>query len=92
MNQPTHDDLQRSLGRVEGNQDSMEKRMDRFERLVSEGFEKLERVLGGIEKRLDVIEDKEIERKTAWRVVAAVATVVSAAVSALVGWIVKLLV
>lgn len=89
---PSHDDLQRSLGRVEGNQDSMEKRMDRFERLVSEGFEKLERGLGGIEKRLDTIEDKELERKTAWRVVAAVATVVSAAVSALVGWIVKLLV
>ena len=47
----THDDLQRSLGRVEGNQSQLEARMDRFERLVSDGFEKLEGSLSAIETR-----------------------------------------
>lgn len=79
-----HDDLQRSLGRVEGNQSAMEARMDRFEKLVTDGFEKVEDTLTAIEKRLAAIETKETERKGAWKVIVAVAGVVSAVVAALV--------
>lgn len=79
----THDDLQRSLGRVEGNQSQLEARMDRFERLVSDGFEKLEGSLSAIETRLAAIERKETERKGAWKVIVAVAGGVSAIVAAL---------
>ena len=79
----THDDLQRSLGRVEGNQSQLEARMDRFERLVSDGFEKLEGSLSAIETRLAAIERKETERKGAWEVIVAVAGGVSAIVAAL---------
>lgn len=81
---PSHDDLQRSLGRVEGNQSAMEARMDRFEKLVTDGFEKVEDTLTAIEKRLAAIETKETERKGAWKVIVAVAGVVSAVVAALV--------
>lgn len=81
---PDHAEMQRSLGRVEGNQSAMEARMDRFEKLVTDGFEKVEDTLTAIEKRLAAIETKETERKGAWKVIVAVASVVSAAVAALV--------
>lgn len=84
MSAPSHGDLQRSLGRVEGNQSAMEARMDRFEKLVTDGFEKVEDTLTAIEKRLAAIETKETERKGAWKVIVAVAGVVSAVVAALV--------
>lgn len=81
---PDHAEMQRSLGRVEGNQSAMEARMDRFEKLVTDGFEKVEDTLTAIEKRLAAIETKETERKGAWKVIVAVAGVVSAVVAALV--------
>lgn len=83
----SHDDLQRSLGRVEGNQSQMEARMDRFEKLVSEGFDKLEGSLTAIDKRLAAIERKETERKGAWKVIVAVAGGVSAVVAALIKYL-----
>ena len=92
VSEASHDDLQRSLGRVEGNQGAMGERLDRFEKLVSDGFRDINNGLDGIRVRLGQIENKESERKGAWRVVAGVATVVSALVSALVGWLVKLVV
>lgn len=58
--------------------------MDRFEKLVTDGFEKVEDTLTAIEKRLAAIETKETERKGAWKVIVAVAGVVSAVVAALV--------
>lgn len=83
----SHEDLQRSLGRVEGNQSQLEARMDRFEKLVSDGFEKLEGSLTAIDKRLAAIESKETERKGAWKVVVGVASGVSAVVAALVKYL-----
>lgn len=83
----SHDDLQRSLGRMEGSQSAMEARMDRFETLVSEGFEKVEGSLAAIEKRLAAMEAKETERKGAWKVIVAVAGGVSAAVAGLVKYL-----
>lgn len=81
MTVPSHDDLQRSLGRVEGNQSAMEARMDRFEKLVTDGFGKVEDTLTAIEKRLAAIETKETERKGAWKVIVGVAGTVSAVVA-----------
>ena len=87
MQQPNHSDLQRSLGRVEGNQSAMEARMDRFESLVKDGFGKVEDALGAIDKRLAQIEQRESERKGAWKTLVAIA----AAVSGLVGYLVNYL-
>lgn len=83
----SHDDLQRSLGRVEGNQSQLEARMDRFEKLVTDGFEKVEGSLAAIDKRLAAMEDKETERKGAWKVIVTVAGAVSAAVAALIKYL-----
>jgi hypothetical protein len=80
----THDDLQRSLGRVEGSQSQLEARMDRFEKLVSDGFDKLEGSLSAIDQRLAAIEKKETERKGAWKVIVMVAGGVSAVVAAVI--------
>lgn len=66
MTTANHDDLQRSLGRVEGNQSAMEARMDRFEKLMSDGFKTVEDALTDIDKRLASIESKESERKGAF--------------------------
>lgn len=79
-----HDDLQRSLGRVEGNQDAMEARMDRFEKALGEGFTKVEDTLEKINARLARIETKEAERKGALAVLAAIGAVVVGIVSSLI--------
>lgn len=79
---PSHEDLQRSLGRVEGNQSQMEARMDRFEKLVSDGFQTVESSLQAIEKRLAAMEATESERKGAWKVAVAISGLVSALVAA----------
>lgn len=80
----SHDDLQRGLGRVEGNQTAMEARMDRFEKLVSEGFAKVEGTLETISTRLAQIEAKEAERKGGWKIIAAIVACVVGVVSSLV--------
>lgn len=85
----THDDLQRSLGRVEGSQSQLEARMDRFEKLVSDGFDKLEGSLSAIDKRLAAIESKETERKGAWKVIVGVASGVSAVVAVIAKYLIS---
>lgn len=83
----SHEDIQRSLGRVEGNQSQLEARMDRFEKLVTDGFEKVDGSLTAIDKRLAAMESKETERKGAWKVIVTVAGAVSAAVAALIKYL-----
>lgn len=83
----SHEDLQRSLGRVEGSQSQLEARMDRFEKLVTDGFDKLEGSLSAIDTRLAAMERKETERKGAWKVIVGVAGGVSAVVAALVKYL-----
>ena len=58
MTGPDHADLQRDMGRVEGKQDAMGARLDRLEKAVNDGFDK-------IDKRLAGLEAKENERKGA---------------------------
>ncbi len=81
---PTHDDLERSLGRVEGSQSQMESRMDRFEKLVSEGFKELGDVIHELRKDIGDLKAKECERKGMWRIIALISGVVSAVVASIV--------
>lgn len=74
----THDDLQRDMGRVEGTLDAMGTRLDRLEKLVTDGFKALN-------ERLDAIEKRESERKGAWGVLVAVAS----AVGGCVAWLIQ---
>lgn len=77
------DDLQRSLGRVEGAQKAMEDRLTKLEDAVAEGFADVKQGLEAISRRLEAIEATETERKGAWKVIVAVAGVVASGVAAL---------
>ena len=68
----SHDDLNRSLGQVEGKLSAMEDRLDR-----------IDNVLERIDKRLAAIERKETERRGAWKAIAAIASAVGAVVGVL---------
>jgi len=59
--------------------------MDLFEKLVSDGFEKVETSLETISRRLGAIEAKENQRKGAWAAV----TGISSIVSGVVAWVVS---
>lgn len=94
----SHEDLQRSLGRVEGNQSQLEARMDRFEKLVSDGFKELNdgitawrnetsEEMAELRKEVSDLKDKETERRGAWKVIVAVAGAVSAVVAALIKYL-----
>ena len=83
----THDDLQRSLGRVEGSQSQMEARMDRFEKLVSEGFKELGDGIHELRKEIGDLKAKDSERKGAWKVLALISGVVSAVVASIVKYL-----
>lgn len=85
MTQSTHNDLQRSLGRVEGSQEAMGARMDKLEQAVEDGFEKLFTKLDGIDTRIKAIETTEAQRSGAWKVIVPVVTVLSSVVTWLVG-------
>lgn len=87
MTGSTHDQLDRSLGRVEGAQTAMEKRLDHIEKAVAEGFDKVGEGLDKIDKRLAQIEAKEAERKGAWKVVSAIAAAVAAVVASAVKYL-----
>lgn len=49
MTATTNGDLHRDMGRMEGKQDAMGDRLDRLEKLVSEGFERMDERLARIE-------------------------------------------
>jgi len=98
MTGPTHLDQQRALGRLEGTVAAMEKRMDDLETTVAKGFEKvgsdIKDVAASIrelrehqDRRLAAIEAKELERKGAWKVIALVASGVSAIVASAVKYL-----
>lgn len=63
--------------------------MDRFEKLVSDGFDKLEGTLSAIDTRLAAIERKETERKGAWKVIVGIAGGVSAAVAVIAKYLIS---
>ena len=88
MTQPSHFDLQRDVGRLEGRFVAMEKRLDHLEKAVNDGFDKVAGGIEKIDKRLAAIEAKELERKGAWKVITAVAAGVSAVVASVVKYLI----
>ena len=70
--------MQRSLGRVEGNQGAMETRMDRLESAVCEGFKDVKLAISDMradfDKRLESLEAREHQLRGAWGILAAFAT------------------
>lgn len=68
----SHDMLQRDFGRMEGKQDEMGARLDRLERLVTDGFEKIEGkiddVVGGLSRRVAKLETDKAKVGGAFRV------------------------
>lgn len=87
MTQPSHSDLQRDVGRLEGCFAAMEKRLDHLEKAVNDGFDKVAGGIEKIDKRLAQIEAKEAERKGAWKVVSAIAAAVAAVVASAVKYL-----
>lgn len=81
MTQPTHTELQRDFGRMEG-------RMDALDKTVNEGFRRVEDSLTKIEQRLDAVDALNNERKGAWNVIVGVA----GAVGGLAGIVVPIIV
>lgn len=83
MTQPSHYDIQRDLGRVEGRQAAMGAQLEKLEKAVDEGFREVTESLEAINARLGKIETAETERKGAWKAIAALA----AFVAGIVGWL-----
>jgi|GEM_PF-1219092 len=78
MNQPTHGDIQRDLGRMEGKSDAMGARLDRLEKIIEDGF---------AEVRSDIAELKaaENQRRGALAILAAAAGLVGSVITWAVG-------
>jgi hypothetical protein len=85
----SHEDINRAIGRIEGNQDGFRERMDRFEHMLSDGFHKVGAALEKIEDRLKQIENKEQQRGGAWKVICAIAAAVSGAIALIVSTVIK---
>lgn len=84
----THEDLHRDIGRMEGGLNAVKDRMDRLERTVDEGFEKLESLISDmradINTRLVPLETAESQRKGAIAAIIGVASLLSGALGALI--------
>lgn len=94
MTAPNHNDLQRSLGRVEGTQEAMKLRMDGLEEVVKEGFKEtgegfhaVKQSVDELRKSIEKIEQRESERRGAWRVIVPVVTVLSSIVTWLAAYV-----
>lgn len=81
-----YDDLQRSLGRVEGLQAAMETRMNGLEKLVKDGFEKLEASIQSVHDDVAMLKTQESERKGTWKAIAAFAAAIGTAIGLIVEW------
>lgn len=86
-------DLERSLGRVEGDLEAtktaMERRMDRIEQLMTQGFADLKNSIGRISDDVSQLKTRETERKGGWRVVVAIASFISGIVASLLTAFIK---
>lgn len=85
----SHEDINRVIGRIEGNQDGFKGRMDRLEHMVSDGFHKIGATLEKIEDRLKQIENKEQRRGGAWKIICAIAAAVSGGIALIVSTAIK---
>ena len=92
--QPSHSDISRDLGKVEGTVEAMGKRLDRIEEAMANGFKEIKELLSaaledghtrhkGVDDRLKVVEAREERRRGAWGVIVLIAS----AVGGVVAWI-----
>lgn len=86
---PSYDDLNRSLGRVEGEVLAMKDRMDRLEAFIEETFREFRAALDRIEKKQDAQDAIENQRKGAFAVLWPIITAISAAVSIAATWLIN---
>ena len=100
MTTPTHGDLQRDLGRVEGSLAAMESRMDKLESIVTEGFADIKKelaedrkssaaLLDAMKSRLDLLENSKAMHQGIWtasqKFLAAIGAVVLLVISTAIG-------
>ncbi|MBF5091269.1 hypothetical protein F1640_14870 [Novosphingobium sp. NBM11] len=83
----SNDDLNRSLGRLEGDVTAMKDRMDRLEKAIVAGMEELKNALREVQADVAEIKAREDQRRGAWRVLVGISTVIGAAVSAAVTYL-----
>ena len=76
----SHDDLHRDMGKVEAG-------LEALKEIVRDGFTGTNARIERVEARLAALEEKETERKGVWKVIVGVASVVSAAVAALIKYL-----
>lgn len=90
MTQPTHTELQRDFGRMEGRMDSLQREVGEVKQAMSDGFKDLKQILSNLETRLDAVDALNSERKGAWKVITIVSGVVSLVVSIVVPFLIDL--
>lgn len=80
MTAPTHGDIQRDLGRMEGKSDAMGARLDRLEKIIEDGFAEVRREIA------DLKADRS-ERKGATSLITSLIAIASALAAVLgVDW------
>jgi len=79
--QPTHTDLQRDFGRMEGRMDSLQHEVGEVKVAMANGFKDVKALLEKVETRLDSIDAINSERRGAWKVIVAVSGAVSLIIS-----------
>jgi hypothetical protein len=93
MTTVSNNDLHRDLGRVEATQSSLEERMDRFEKIVTDGFDKLEKKLDKsheqLADRLMKLETSEHMRSGSWTTTERVLAVIGGGFMLFVGGIIS---
>lgn len=85
----SNDDLNRSLGRLEGDVSAVKERMDRLERVVTEGMTDIKQAMVTMQADIAEIKARENERKGAWKALAFIAGMAGAAFSGLAGYLLE---
>lgn len=85
----THDDLNRSLGRVEGETKAVHDRLDRLEAFFEESMREIKESLKRLESKQDAQDALEQRRKGAFAVLWPVVVSISSAVSIAATWLIN---
>lgn len=85
----THDDINHSLGRVEGEMRAMHDRLDRLEAFFEESMREIKESLKRLESKQDAQDALEQRRKGAFAVLWPVVVSISSAVSIAATWLIN---
>lgn len=83
----SHDDLNRSLGRLEGDVKSVSDRIDRLEDNLDQRFDRLDTAIDGLLTRMDRQDALENQRKGVFAVVAVLAASIGSIVTGVLAWL-----